>query len=224
MTHMNHTIEQDIRAVLDRMPVLVRGMGTRDSTCSIAAINLALSNTLDDKIPECMSHVIGMWIINIQDAMPCDIRNSTEWRRLLPLAAGTGRNHEMERLIYIMTWMWDCVSRVQDTAETYDVGYEWAKMIGEQTIDVADRAYCVIRGQARFSNDMSFLSSIAANIVDCLNAITRQEFNVATYEAAHAVITCTRINGYSSWDYVQPIHMLQQLIAITDLRATDMSS
>ena len=67
------------------------GLGTAEEACSIAAINLALTGELTDHIPDCMSLVIGKWIIVVQDAVPDELRNSAEWRRLLPLAAGTGR-------------------------------------------------------------------------------------------------------------------------------------
>ena len=49
---------------------LSRGLGTEESACSVAAINLAISGKLTDDIPECMSKVIGRWIIGVQDAMP----------------------------------------------------------------------------------------------------------------------------------------------------------
>jgi hypothetical protein len=73
------------------------GIGTAEEPCSLAAINLALSGRLTDDIPDCMSPVIGSWIIRIQDAMPDDLRNSERWRSLLPLAAGTGRDREAAR-------------------------------------------------------------------------------------------------------------------------------
>src|SRR5690606_14402171 len=85
------------------------GLGSRERACSIAAINLALSGDLTDDIPECMSPTIGRWIIQVQDTMPAEIRNSAEWRGLLPLAAGTGREHEEERRAVILDWMWGTV-------------------------------------------------------------------------------------------------------------------
>jgi hypothetical protein len=70
---------------------LPSGLGTEESACSIAAINLALTGELTDDIPDCMSEVIGRWIIPTQDAMPAELRNSPRWKSLLPLAAGTGQ-------------------------------------------------------------------------------------------------------------------------------------
>ena len=76
---------------------LPSGVGTKESACSIAAINLALTGRLTDRIPDCMSEVVGKWIIVVQDAMPDKMRNSPAWKSLLPLAAGTGREREPER-------------------------------------------------------------------------------------------------------------------------------
>src|SRR6476661_3832939 len=81
---------------------LPTGIGTKEEACSIAAINLALTGKLTDRIPECMSPVIGKWIIRIQDAMPDEMRNSAAWKALLPAAAGTGRDREADRLRIIM--------------------------------------------------------------------------------------------------------------------------
>ena len=80
------------------------GMGDREAACSIAAINLALFNQLTDNVPACMSLPLGKWIIETQDEMPEDIRNSEEWKYLLPFAAGTGRKHEEARQQMIHQW------------------------------------------------------------------------------------------------------------------------
>ena len=88
---------------------LVVGIGTEESTCSVAAINLALTEKVTDAIPKCMSKVVGQWMIVVQDAMPLEMRNSPGWKRLLPMAAGTGREREEERLALVMDWMWGTV-------------------------------------------------------------------------------------------------------------------
>lgn len=86
---------------------LSKGKGTNESACSIASINLALNGKLTDAIPDCMSEVIGVWIIVVQDFCPTTVRNSLEWKRLLPLAAGTGREHEKQRLAVLYAWLWN---------------------------------------------------------------------------------------------------------------------
>ena len=88
------------------------GLGTKESACSLAAINLALTGELTDEIPDCMSEVVGRWVIRVQDAMPDQIRNSPEWKAALVDAAGTGRGHEAERSALILDWMWETPSDV----------------------------------------------------------------------------------------------------------------
>jgi hypothetical protein len=82
------------------------GIGTTDSACSIASINLALEGRLTDDIPACMSPIIGEWIIRVQDEMPDDLRNDKSWKNLLPYAAGTGRKaaDEKKRQALIFAW------------------------------------------------------------------------------------------------------------------------
>jgi hypothetical protein len=50
-------------------------LGDKEQACSIAAINLALSGDLTDRVPSCMSDVIGKWIIGVQDSMPAAMRH-----------------------------------------------------------------------------------------------------------------------------------------------------
>ena len=103
--------EQAIADLLARTPHLAVGMGTETRPCSVAAINLALYGRLTGVIPKCMSEVIGGWVIAIQDAAPADIcRDHPRWRALLPLAAGTGREHEQERSDAVVAWMWDVLA------------------------------------------------------------------------------------------------------------------
>ena len=128
--------QADIAATLARMPNIPAGIGTTENACSIAAINLALTGKLADDIPECMSLVIGRWIITTQDAMPASMRNSAEWRALLPLAAGTGRDpaREQARLAVLLGWMWGVVlPRVQPAADAGGYGDAWHRMCVERT-------------------------------------------------------------------------------------------
>ena len=83
------TTEQEtaIRETLATMPTLAVGVGTAEQACSIAAINLAMTGTLTDYVPACMSVVVGRWIITVQDRMPATIRDSAAWRELLVLSA-----------------------------------------------------------------------------------------------------------------------------------------
>ena len=122
-----------IAAKLETMS-LPSGLGDEHAACSIAAINLALSGRLTDDIPACMSEVIGKWIITVQDAMPDQMRNSSEWKSLLPLAAGTGREHEDKRLALILDWMWGtALPMLQPQADAGGYGPQWRAMCEERT-------------------------------------------------------------------------------------------
>ncbi len=121
------TTEQEtaIRNTLATMPKLAVGIGSKEQACSIAALNLALAGKLTDTVPDCMSVVIGRWIIEVQDRMPATIRDSAAWRELLVLAAGTGREHEGER-----------VAIVKASSAASDVyAYEVARVTTWDTID-----------------------------------------------------------------------------------------
>lgn len=121
---------------------LTSGLGNdKHEACSIAAINLGMTGKLTDEIPDCMSLVIGRWIIRIQDAMSEEIRNSEEWKSLLPFAAGTGRELEKERLEIIMDWMWIMVlPELQEAADRGDYGKEWSDMCEVRTAAAANAA------------------------------------------------------------------------------------
>lgn len=136
---MTITQEQQtaIAAKLEGM-ILSTGLGDKHNACSIAAINLALSGQLTDEIPNCMSPVIGQWIMTVQDEMPAELRNSTRWKGLLPLAAGTGRDHESERFALIIDWMWVTVLPSQQTlADKHGFGAEWRRMTTERNNEAA---------------------------------------------------------------------------------------
>ena len=120
---------------------LVAGIGTEESACSVAAINLALTGKVTDTIPMCMSKVVGQWMIVVQDAMPLEMRNSPGWKRLLPMAAGTGREREEERLALVMDWMWGTVlPDLQSVADQGGFGAEWRTMCVEKSPKAAGDA------------------------------------------------------------------------------------
>jgi hypothetical protein len=98
---MTQTFTQEHKAKLEQYlatHTLPSGLGSKESACSIAAINLAVSGELTDEIPDCMSGVLGTAAVVLQDAMPSEMRNSLRYKTLLPDMAGTGREHEQERL------------------------------------------------------------------------------------------------------------------------------
>ncbi len=133
---------------------LVAGIGTEELACSVAAINLALTEKVTDAIPKCMSKVIGQWMIVVQDAMPSEMRNSPGWKRLLPMAAGTGREREEERLALVMNWMWGTVlPDLQSVADQGGFGAEWRTMCVEKSPEAAKAAAEAARAAARAAWD-----------------------------------------------------------------------
>jgi hypothetical protein len=120
--------------------VLPAGIGTVENACSIAAINLALTNELTDNIPNCMSMVLGKWIIRKQDRISDEIRNSREWKVLLPLAAGTGRERELDRMYLILEFMWNSLAQLQPLADKNNFGDPWKQMALEKTESAVEYA------------------------------------------------------------------------------------
>ena len=165
--------------------ILSKGLGTVVSPCSIAAVNLALSGRLTDDVPECMSEVIGSAIIALQDAIPDELRNGNEWRTLLPLAAGTGRQHEAQRLAVIMDWMWrDVLPLLQPVADEHGFGAQWAAMCEEKTESSANgaaRAAWVSAAEARSVRARAPEEEAAA-----WEAAVRARAAAEAAEAAHA--------------------------------------
>ena len=157
--------QQAIAAYLEGM-TLPSGLGSEESACSIAAINLALAGELTDNIPACMSEVIGNWIIPIQDAMPDEIRNSQQWKALLPLAAGTGLEMEQERLAVIMDWMWGKVlPTLQPVADESGFGAQWLAMTTDRTeaaAKVARAAAAAALGTAALAAHAAWAAAYAA--------------------------------------------------------------
>ena len=117
------------------------GLGSEDEACSVGGINLALGRGLTDALPAEMSHVIGRWMIPVQDAMPDALRNSLEWRRLLPLAAGTGQARELDRYAMIKEWLCEQVlTMLQPLADAGGYGSAWAAMCHERSVPAANAA------------------------------------------------------------------------------------
>ena len=167
---MNFTTEARNRLVeyLNRPGYEIpRGIGTKDAACSVAAINLAIDGRLTDTVPECMSLVVGRWIQTVQDNMPDGIRNSGRWRAALPLAAGTGRDREAERLKLILDWMWEAVlPAVQDLADRMLFGTQWRTMCADRTVHAAEAA----AGAAAAARDAADAIADAAAAAGAANA------------------------------------------------------
>ena len=167
---------------------LVAGIGTEESTCSVAATNLALTGKVTDTIPMCMSKVIGQWMIVVQDAMPSEMRNSSGWKCLLPMAAGTGREREEERLALIMDWMWGPVlPDLQSLADQGGFGAEWRTMCVEKSPKAAMDAAMDAARAAR-----------------------------AAAWAARDARDAARDAGAAAWERYDPVGLLARLVAETE--------
>jgi hypothetical protein len=173
------------------------GLGDEHNACSIAAINLALTGELTDEIPDCMSVVIGRWIITTQDSMPDEMRNSDRWKSLLPLAAGTGRDKEQERLQIILDWMWKTVlPSVQPLADERGFGDVWRRMTTERTKEAAAEA-----AEAAEAAAWAVRAAEAAEAAEAAWAAARA---AARAEAAWA--------RKESWETFDPCQLLDRLI------------
>jgi hypothetical protein len=214
MSTLNETQEAAIREWLAAHPTLSTGIGTAESACSVAAINLALTGELTDDVPDCMSSVIGRWVIGVQDRMPADIRNSGAWRELLPLAAGTGRSHEAERTAMVLDWMWGtALPLVQPLADARGFGTAWRQMTTDRTANAAYAAANAANANAAYA------AANAANAAYAAYADAKP-----AYAAANAAYAAANADAdAAAWTTLDPIGLLRQLIAITDPRALEMT-
>ena len=185
------------------------GLGNKEEACSIAAINLALLGTLSDIIPDCMSEVVGRWIIRIQDAMPDDVRNSDEWRLLLPLAAGTGRELEWERLGLILDWMWGTVLPTwQPLADKGGYGKEWLDMTTLRTSYAAQDAHAAADDWA--GEAAEYAASAAGYEEDDLYFT----YLASDYAAGVATSIAYTESIDDFWQTVDPAALLRRLVEV----------
>lgn len=191
---------------------LSAGLGNEHSACSIAAINLALSGRLTDEIPDCMSEVVGEWIIKVQDSMPSEIRNSPRWKSLLPLAAGTGREAERERLSASLDWLWGTVlPLLQPVADKGGFGPQWTHMTAERTFRAAmaaAKAAPVVEAEAA-AGWAARHAGWAAGWAAQAAAEAKAQPSVAVAEAAEAAKAAAAL---AAWDTFDPCAVLERLI------------
>ena len=205
--------ETAIRDTLATMPTLAVGLGTKEQACSIAAINLAMTGTLTDTVPECMSLVIGRWIISVQDQMPATIRDSAAWRELLVLSAGTGQEHESERVVLMLEWMWSALALVQPLADVMGYGVAWATMLSERTTAAATSA-------ATSASASASKSAYAAAAASAATSAATYAYAAASAATDAAAATSAAAAAYAAaWTTIDPVGLLRRLVAVTDARA-----
>ena len=195
---------------------LVAGIGTEESACSVAAINLALTGKVTDTIPKCMSKVIGQWMIVVQDAMPSEMRNSSGWKCLLPMAAGTGRDREEERLALIMDWMWGTVlPDLQSVADQGGFGAEWRTMCVEKSPKAArDAAWAAAWAAGDAARDAAWAAWAARDAAwAAWAARDAARAAGAARDAARAARDAARD---AAWERYDPVGLLARLVAETE--------
>ena len=246
MTEQPWTPEADekLRAYLARPGYKIpTGIGTEEAACSLAAINLALTGELTGDVPPCMSEVVGEWIIVVQDRMPAEIRDSPEWRALLPLAAGTGRDKEQERLAIILDWMWETVlPYFQPITDVVGYGTAWRAMCMARTEEAANTAREAASEAARATDNAAIAESAAraakaagyaphdaphdaaraawgasraAGEVAYAAAWATYAANAATSAAAWATGYSAWLAGYAAaWEEYDPVGVLRKLVDV----------
>jgi len=199
---------------------LPRGIGNKESACSIAAINLVISGELTDDIPDCMSKVIGRATIVLQDAMPDETRNSARYKSWLPTAVGTGREREQERLKILMDWMRGTVlPQSQALADENGFGDEWRAMCSERT----DEAARVAADAADAAADAVRAADAAADAADAVRAAyavraadAAADAADAAYAAADAAADAAYAADADFWEKVDPIGVLERMTNLQD--------
>jgi hypothetical protein len=229
-----------IAAKLEGM-TLPSGLGDNHAACSIAAINLALSGRLTDDIPACMSEVIGQWIITIQDAMPDQMRNSPDWKRLLPLAAGTGREHEDKRLALILEWMWGTVlPLLQPQADAGGYGPQWRAMCEQRTPEAAKASWAAAEAaraawaaeaaeaaraaaaEAAWAAEASWAAAEAARAAwaaeaaEAARAAAAEAAWAAWAAAAAAKARAAEAAAEAAWRHIDPCGLLARLVEVQE--------
>jgi len=206
-------------------------LGTEESACSIAAINLAMTGDLTDEIPACMSEVLGLATIRLQDIMPAEMRNSDRYKAWLVTAPDTGRDREQERLDVLLDWMWGTVlPQLQPVADGNGFGDKWRAMCEERTPDAAARA--AVSAAARAARAASAVASAveaveAADAVEAVKAVCAAARAASAAFAADAVeaVACAARTASAAdatyaaaradfWEAVDPIGVLERMTAL----------
>lgn len=181
---------------------LVHGVGTSETPCTMAAINLALTGRLADGLHPCVCPVIRKWVIPIQDAMPLGMLNGPEWRSLVPLIAGSRGDAaaEQKRAEILKDWLFGTVlPQLQTFADEKGFGTEWKAMCKERTEAAADWA-------ARLA------PAAVAHAVACAVAN-------ATVRLAFAAAVDAAVDTY--WQAIAPAKVLRELINVTEGSASE---
>ena len=190
---------------------LPAGLGNEESACTLAAIRLAYDGQLNDDVIDCMSPVLGKAAMEMQDAMPSDMRNSTRYKNLIPNMPGTGREREAERLAILLDWIWTVVlPQLQPIADKGGFGVEWRHMCEEKTPDAARTAAAAAAGAAAADADAAAAAADAAARAADVTYAAYTAYAYA-YAAAAAGAAAADAARRTFWEAVDPIGVLERM-------------
>ena len=225
---------------------LSQGVGTAESACAVAAVNIVLGKGVTDDRPDCMSAVLHSWVTNMQDAIPDAMRNSPRFKALIPLLAGSGNDHEAKRWAMIKDHMWSVVfPLLQPQADAGGYGAAWASMCREKTqaaAGVAARAASKAVGAAwagsaamaatdgvgRMADAMAMSARAArvtdssATAADAAGATSRSAWARAAgaaMEWASGVVGVEKEAGADFWAKADPVGLLDRLLRVGGARS-----
>jgi hypothetical protein len=199
---------------------LSEGVGFVETPCSIAAINLALTGNLTDDCPPCMSPIIYRFIIEVQDAAGYEMRNSREWKALLPWAAGSLDEEEIERerLSMMRDWMWDSVLPKLKPAE--DFKDAWATMLQGRSREAAKALWLLTGGREDVIGD-GYSHTVASEVenayvcfgreIPLVNSQLGSMLSAAEYVAESLAGSCPSA-VHAAWRSFEPAALLRRLI------------
>jgi len=213
---MTQTFTQEHKAKLEEYLAthpLSSGLGSKESACSIAAINLAMTGTLTDEIPDCMSEVLGQATIGLQEYMPNEMRNTLRYKTLLPDMAGTGREHEEERIDIILSWMWTVVlPQLQPMADENGFGKKWKTMCKLKKARAAEDTGFAVEDTGS-AGDFDIFADVA-NIASSAAYNYDDAYYAETASAASEVVNLAAIASGAAadfWKTVDPIGVLERM-------------
>ena len=195
--------------------IIPDSLGSREAACSMAAINLAISSELTDDIPDCMSAVIGNWIIPVQDSMPMEMRNSPRWKAALVRAAGTGHNHERECADMLIDWMWTTVlPPLQPVADDNGFGKQWHRMYEVRSIKATNAVTSAVLTQPTRTQALAG----AANASYFVGEAIRFKLigPIVATNIARSAASVANAGSFDVWKRFDPVGLLERLVAVSE--------
>lgn len=212
------------------MPTLTLGRGTTSGPppadpgqpcqmCSMQVLNWAAGSPgpLSDLPIPGQSEVIRNVIIRIQDDMPDGVRNSREWREVLPSTLGTGTTSadETARLGVLMEWMWERLAdpMVLATVDlTPGLRSSWNRMLTERTSDAA-RAASTATAPGALAPQMRVAAAARTAAAAAAEGAADSAAVAAGVAACHAG---NAIGDLAFWERANPAGLIARLAATYD--------